>query len=162
MSHFSCWFPAFCICLIILCGPVVMYRWESWTIKKGWAPKNLCFQISVLKQTLENLLNCKEIKPVNPKGNQPWIFLGRTDAEAEAPIFSPPNVKSQLTGKDPDAGKNLRQEENGTIEGEMVGWHHQLNGHEFEQTLGESEGQGSLVCCSPWGCRVWHDWAPEQ
>ena len=87
MSHFSCWFPAFCICLIILCGPVVMYRWESWTIKKGWAPKNLCFQISVLEQTLENLLDCKEIKPVNPKGNQSWILIGRTDAEAETPNF---------------------------------------------------------------------------
>ena len=86
----------------------------------------------MLEKTLESPFYSKDIKSVNPKGNQPWIFIERIDAEAEAPIFSPPNVKSQLTGKDPDAGKNLRQEENGTIEGEMVGWHHQLNGHEFE------------------------------
>ena len=149
MSHFSCWFPAFCICLIILCGPVVMYRWESWTIKKGWAPKNWCFRISVLEKTLESPLDCKEIKPVNPKGNQPWIFIGRTDAEAEAPIFWSPDEKSRLTGKDSDAGKDWGQEK-GTTEDEMVGWHHLLNGHEFEQTPGDGEGQGSLVCCSPW------------
>ena len=149
MSHFSCWFPAFCICLIILWGPVVMYRWESWTIKKGWAPKNWCFQISVLEKTLESLLDCKEIKPVNPNGNQPWIFIGRTDAEAEAPIFWSPDEKSQLIGKDSDVGKDWGQEK-GTTKDEMVGWHHLLNAHEFEQTPGDGEGQGSLACCSPW------------
>ena len=95
----------------------------------------------------------KEIKPVNPKGNQPWIFILRTDAEAEAPILWPPDEKSWLIGEDPDAGKDWGQEEKGATEDEMVGWHHQLNGHEFEQTLGDGEGQGSLVCCSPWGCK---------
>ena len=95
----------------------------------------------------------KEIKTVNPKGNQPWIFIGRTDAEAEAPVLWPPVVKNWLTGKDPDAGKDWGQEEKGMTEDEMIGWHHWLNGHEFEQTPGDSEGQGSLVCCSPWGCK---------
>ena len=90
-----------------------------------------------------------EIKPVSPKGNQPWTFIGRIDAEAEALILWPPNVKSRLIGKDPDAGKDWGQEEKGTAEDEMVGWHHQHNGHEFEQTLGDSEGQGSVACCNP-------------
>ena len=103
----------------------------------------------MLEKTLESPLDSKEIKPVNPKGNQPWIVIGRTDAEA--PILWPPDVKSQLIGKDPDAEKDWSQEEKGTTEDEMVGWHHRLNGHEFEQTLGDSEGQESLVCCSPWG-----------
>ena len=102
----------------------------------------------VLEKTLEGPLDSKEIKPVNPKENQSWIFTGRTDAEAEAPILWPPDVKSWLTGKDPDAGKDWRQEK-GMTEDEMVGWHHWLNGHEFEQTLEDSEGQGSLACCSP-------------
>ena len=106
---------------------------------------------------------CKKIKPVNPKGNQPWILIGKTDAEAEAPILWPPDVKKNwLIGKDPDAGKDGRQEEKGTTEDEMVGWHHWLNGREFEQALGNSNGQGSLVCCSPWDRRVRHDWATEQ
>ena len=96
-------------------------------------------------------MDSKEIKTVNPKGNQPWIFLGRTDAEAEAPVLWPPDAKSWLTGKDPDAGKDWGQEEKGVTEDEMAGWHHRLNGHEFEQTLGDSEGQGSLVCCSSQG-----------
>ena len=108
----------------------------------------------VLEKILESPLDCKEIKPVNHKGNQPEILIGRTDAEAEVPIFWPPNVKSQLTGKDPDAGKDGRQEEKGTTEDEMVGRHHQLNGHEFEQTLGNSGGQRSLACCSSWGCKM--------
>ena len=94
-----------------------------------------------------------EIKPVNPKGNQPWVFIGRTDAEAEASILWPPDAKSGLTGKDPDPGKEWRQEDEGMTEEEMTGWHHQVNGHEFEQTLKDSEGQGSLACCSPWGCK---------
>ena len=93
------------------------------------------------------------VKPVNPKGSQPWIFIGRTDAEAEAPIFWPRDVKSQFIGKDPDAGKNWGQEEEGTIEDEIIGWHHWLNGHEFEQAPGDGEGQGSLVYCSPWGLK---------
>ena len=98
-------------------------------------------------------LDCKEIKPVNPKGNKPWIFIRKTDTEAEAPMLCSPDAKSQLIRKDPDVGKDWRQERKGTTEEEMVGWHHWLNGHEFEQALGDGEGQGSLVCYSPWGCK---------
>ena len=107
----------------------------------------------VLEKTLESPLDCQDIKPVHPKGNQSWIFIGRTDAEAEAPILWPLNMKSQLTGKVPDAGKDWRREEKGTTEDETVGWHHRLNGYEFEQALGDGEGQGSLACCRPWGCK---------
>ena len=103
------------------------------------------------EKTLESPLNSKEIQLVHPNANQPWIFIGRTDAEAAAPIFWPPDVKSRLIGKDPEARKDWRQEEKGATETEVVGWHHWLNGHEFEQTLGDSEGQRSLACCSPWG-----------
>ena len=103
----------------------------------------------MLEKILESPLDSKEIKLVNPKQNQPWVFLGGTDAEA--PILWPLDAKSQLTGKDPDAGKDWGQEEKGVTDDGMVGWHHQLNGHEFEQTPGDSEGQGSLVCCNPWG-----------
>ena len=105
--------------------------------------------------------NRKEIKPANPKGNQPWIFIGRTDAETEAPVFWPHDPKISLTGKDPGAEKDWRQEEKGATEDEMFGWHHRLIGHEFEQTLGDSEGQGSLVCSS-WGHRVRNDLVTEQ
>ena len=122
--------------------------WE-WDHKEGWASKNWSFQNMVLEKTLESPMNSMEIKSVHPKGNQPWIFIERTDAEAL--IFWTPNIKSWLIGKDLDAGKDWRQEEKEAIEDEMVGWHHQLNGHEFEQALGDSEGQGSLACCSPWG-----------
>ena len=111
---------------------------------------NWSLQTVVLENTRERLLGSKEIKPVNRKGNQPWIFIGRTDAEAEAPIHWPPDVKNWLMGKDPDTGKDWGQEGKGMTEDEIVGWHHRLNGQEFEQTLGHSEGQGSLVCCSPW------------
>ena len=130
--------------------PVVTYGCKSWTIKKA---EELMFWIVVLEKTLESSLDCKEIKPVNPKGNQSWIFIGRTDAEAEIPILWPPDVKNSLTGKNPDAGKDWRQEEKGTTENEMVGWYHRLNGHEFEQAPGVCDGRGSLVCWSPWGCR---------
>ena len=116
--------------------------------KEGWALKNWCFLTVRLEKTLESPVDSKEIKSVNPKGNQSWIFIGRTDAEA--PILWPPDEKSQLIGKDRDAGKDWRQEK-GETEDEMVGWHHWFNGHEFEQTPGDNEGQGSLVCCSPWG-----------
>ena len=105
----------------------------------------------MLEKTLENPLDCKEIQLVHPKGNQSWIFIGRTDAEAETPILWPPDAKNRLIWKDPDAGKDWRQEEKGTTEDEMVGWHHRLKGHEFEQAPGAGDGQGSLVCCSPWG-----------
>ena len=121
--------------------------------KEGWRPKNWCFWTVELEKTLESLLACKEIQPVHPKGNQSWIFIGRTDAEVETPILWPPDTKNRLVGKDPDAGKDWRQEEEGTTEDKMVGWHYQLNGHEFEQSLGDGEGQGSLACCSPWGLK---------
>ena len=124
--------------------------WES-DHKEGWAPKNWCFWTMVLEKTLESPWDSKEIKPVNPNRNQSWIFVGRTGAEAEAPILWPLDVNSWLTGKHPEAGKDWRQEEKGTTEDEMVGWHHQLNGQEYEQTLGDNEGQRSLVYCSPWG-----------
>ena len=113
-------------------------------------------------EDFESPLDSKEInKPVNPKGSQPWTFTWRTSAEAETLILWPPDVKSWLIGKDPDVGKDWRWEEKGMTEDEMVGWHHQLNGHEFEQALGNSAGQGSLACCSPWGHRVRHNWANE-
>ena len=105
----------------------------------------------VLEKALESPLDCKEIQPVHPKGNQSWIFIGRTDAETEAPILWPPDAKSWLIGKDPDAGKDWRQEEKGTTGDEVVEWDHELNGLEFEQAPGVGDGQGSLLCCSPWG-----------
>ena len=120
---------------------------------EGWVLKNWCFWTVVLEKTLKSPLECKEIQPVNPNGHQPWIFIGRTDAEAEASILWPPDMKNQLIGKGPDTGNDWRQEEKGTKEDEMVGWHHWLNGHEFEQVSGDGEGQGSLACCSPWGCK---------
>ena len=126
---------------------------QMWQLdhKEGWALKNSWFRTVVLEKTLKSPLDSKEMKSVNPKGNQPWIFIGRTDAEAEAPILWPPDVKSQLIRKDPTAGKDWGQEEKGVTEDKIVGWHHWLNEHEFEQTPGDSEGQGSLACCSPWG-----------
>ena len=133
------------------------HRWKNIFKKIQKAPKNKtwiwCFWTVVLEKNLESPLDCKEIKPVNPKGNQSWIFTGRTNVEAEAPMLWPPDAKDQLTGKDPDAGKDWGQEEKGRTKDETVGWHHQFNRHEFEQTLGDDEGQGSLVCCSPWGLR---------
>ena len=118
-----------------------------------WAPKNLCFWTVVLEKTLESPLDSKEIQPVYPKGNQSWIFFGRTDAEVETPIFWSPDVKNWLIGKDPDAEKDWRREEKGSTEDDIVGWHHRLNGHEFEQAPGVGDGQGSLAYCSAWGCK---------
>ena len=118
--------------------------------KDSWTPKNQCFWTVVLKKTLESPLDCKEIKLVHPKGNQSWIFIGRTDAETEAPILWPPDAKNWLIGKDPDAGKDWRQEEMWMTEDEMVGWHDWLDRHEFEWALGVGVGQGSLEYCSPW------------
>ena len=120
--------------------------WEL-DYKESWVLKNWCFWIVVLEKTLKSPLDCKDIQPVHPKGSQSWIFIGRTDAEAEAPILWPPDAKNWLIGKDPEAGKDWRQEK-GMIEDEMVGWHHWLG---FEQALGVDDGQGSLECCSPWG-----------
>ena len=131
--------------------PVVVHGCESLDHKEGWAPKNWCFWTVVLEKTLESPLDSKEIKLVSPKGNQSWIFIGRADAETEVPIIWPPDVKSQFIRKDPDAGRDWRQEEKEMTEDEMVGWHHWLNGHEFEQTPRDGEGQGSLACCSAWG-----------
>ena len=127
-----------------------VWMWEL-DYKESWAPKNWCLWTVVLEKTL-NPLDCKEIQQVHPKGNQSWIFIGRIDAEAETPILWPPDANNQLIRKDPDAGKDWRQEEKGTTEDEMVGWHHQLDGHQFAQAQGGGEGQGSLVCCNPWGC----------
>ena len=126
--------------------------------KEGWASENWCFQIVMLEKTLETPLDWK---PVNLKGNQTWIFIGRTDAEAEAPILSPPDASSQLIGKDSDAGKDWGQEEKGMTEDQMVGWHYLHNRHEFEQTPGDSEGQESLACCNPGVTKSWiqlNDW----
>ena len=128
--------------------------------KESWAPKNWCFWTVVLEKTLESPLDSKEIKLVNPKGNQPWIFIGRTDAEAEAPILWPPDVKGQLTRKDLDSEKDRRQEEKGMAEAEMLASLTQWTW--VWQTPGDSEGQTSLVFCRPWGCRVGHDLTTEQ
>ena len=124
-----------------------MWKWDH---KEGWALKNWCFWTVVWERTLESPLDCEEIKTVNLKGNQPWIFTGRTDAKAETPILWLPDVKNWLIRKDPDAGKDWGQEEKGMTEDEMVGWYQWLNGHEFEQALRDGDGQGSLACCSPW------------
>ena len=127
-----------------------VWMWEL-DYRESWALKNWCFWTAVLEKTLESPLDCKEIKPVYHKGDQSWIFTGRTDAKAETPILWPPDAKNWLIGKDPDAWDDWRQEEKGTTENEMVGWHHRLNEHEFEQVLGVGDGQGGLVYCSPWG-----------
>ena len=141
--------------------PVVMYEFgcESWTIE-SWALKNWCFWTALLK-ILESPLDCKDIQPVRPKGDQSWVFIGGTDVEAETPILWPPHVKSWLIGKDADAGKDWGQEK-GMTEDEMVGWHHRLNGHRFGWTW-VVDGQGGLVCCGSWGCKEldtteWLNW----
>ena len=147
--------------------PVVLYRCESWTIKKIECQKNRCFWIVLLEKTFESLLECKEIKTVHPKGNQSWIFIGRTDAEVETPILWPPDAKNWLIGKDPDAGKDWSWEEKEMTEDELLGWHYQLNGHEFEQSPGDGEGQGTLACCSPRGHKEsdmtkWLNWTDQK
>ena len=140
--------------------------WEL-DCEESWVPKNWCFGTVVLEKTLESPLDCKEIQPDHPKGDQSWIFIGRTDAEAETPILWPPDAKNWLTGKDPDAEKDWRLEEKGTTEDEMVGWHHRLNGHEFELAPGVGDGQGGLACCSLWGCKEsgmteWLNWTHQN
>ena len=114
------------------------------------------------ENTLESPLDCKDIQPVCPKGDQSWAFIGSTDAEVGTPILWPPDAKSLLIRKDPDTGKDWRQEKEVTTEDKTVGWHHWLNGHEFEQALGDSEAQGSLLCCSPRGCKERHNWVTEH
>ena len=137
-----------------------------WVYKESWEPKNWCFWIVVLDKTLENPLGCKEIQPVLPKRDQSWVFIGRTDVEAETPVLWPPDVKSWLIGKDPDVGKDWGQEEKGTTEAKMAGWHHRLNGHGFGWTPGVGDGQRGLACCGSWGHKEldmterlnWTDW----
>ena len=127
-----------------------VWMWEL-DYKESWALKNWCLRTVVLEKTRESPLDCKEIQPVHSEGDQSWIFIGRIDTETETPILWPPDGKKWLIRKVPDAGKDWRQEEKGTTEDEMVGWHHQLDEHEFEQAMGVGDGQGSLACCSPWG-----------
>ena len=136
--------------------------WEL-DCEESWALKNWCFWTVVLEKTLERPLDCEEIQPVHPKGDQSWIFIGGTDVEAETPVLWPPDVKSWLIWKDPDAGRGWGQEEKSTTEDEMVGWHHRLSGHGFGWTPGVSDGQGGLACCSSWGWREsdmteWLNW----
>ena len=142
--------------------PVVMYGCESWTIKKAECWIIDAFELWCWRRLLRVPRTARRsTHPVHPKGNQFWIFIGRTDAEAEAPVLWPPDVKNWLIGKDSDSGKDWRWKEKGTTENEIVGWHHQLNGHEFEQDPGAAHGQGSLSCCSPWGSKesTWlSDW----
>ena len=149
------------VCLVkTMVFPVVMYGCEL-DYKENWAPKNWCFWLWCWRRLLRVPWTARRFQPVHPKGNQSWIIIGRTDAEAEAPILWPPDAKNWLIGKDPDAGKDWRQEQERTTEDEMVGWHHRLNGRESEQALGAGDGQGSLVCCSPWDGKSWtrlRDW----
>ena len=150
------------------CGFSSSYVW-MWELdhKESWAPKNCCFLTVLLEKIPESLLNCKEIQSVNPKGNQSCIFIGRADAEAEPPILWPPDVKNWLIWKDTNAGIDWRWEEKGTTEDEMVGWDHWLDGHEFEQAPRVDDGQGSLVCFSPWGHKEsdtteWLNWTDKR
>ena len=139
---------------------------QMWELdyKESWAPKNWCFWTVGLAKTLESPLDSKEIQPVHPQGDQFWVFTGRIDVEAETPTLWPPDVKSWLIWKDPDAGKDWGWEESGTTDDEMVGWYHRLNGHGFGWTPGVADGQGGAACCSSWGCKEsdtteWLNWA---
>ena len=124
--------------------------WEL-DCEEGWVPKNWCFWTVVLEKTLESPLDCKEIQPVHSKGDQPWDFFGRNDAKAETPVLWPPHAKSWHIGEEFDAGRDWGQEEKGTTEDEIAGWHHGLDGHESEWTAGDGDGQGGLACCDSWG-----------
>ena len=128
-----------------------VWMWEL-DYKESW-PKNGCFWTVVLEKILESPLDCKEIQSVSPKENQSWIFIRRTDTEAKVPVLWPPDAKNWFVGKDPDAGKDRRQEEKGTTEDEMAGWHHWLNGCESQWTPGVGDGQGGLACCDSWACK---------
>ena len=140
--------------------------WEL-DYKESWAWRNWCFWAVVLEKTLESPLDCKEIQPVHPQGDKSWVFIGRTDAKAETPILWPPDAKSWLIRKDPDAGKDWKQEEKGMMEDETVGWHHQLDGHGFGWAPGVGDGQVGLVCCGSWGCKEldmteWLNWTERK
>ena len=137
-----------------------VWMWEL-DYKESWAQKSWCFWTVVLEKTLVSPLDCKEIQPVHPKGDQSWAFIGRSDAKAKTPIPWPPHVKSWLFGKDSDVGRDRGQEETGMTEDEMAGWHHRLDGRVFEWTLGVGDGQGGLACCVSRGHRVGHDWVTE-
>ena len=144
---------------VFFSGHVRMWELDH---KQGWVPKNCCFWFVLLEKTPESPMDCKEMKLVIPKGNRPWIFIGRTDTEAEAPVLWLHDMKNRLIGRDPDAGKYWVQEEKGVAEDVMVGYNVQFNEHEFEQTPGENEEQRSLACCSPWPQRVRLNLATEQ
>ena len=131
--------------------PVVVYGCDELDCEESWAPKNWCFWTVVLEKTLECPLDCKEIQPVHSEGDQPWDFFGGNDAKAETPVLWPPHAKSWLIGNDSDAGRDQGQEEKGTTKDEMAGWHHLLNGREFEWTLGVGDGLGGLACYNSWG-----------
>ena len=139
---------------------VIVWMWEL-DYKETWVLKNWWFWTVVLEKTFESPLNCKEIQPVHPKGDQSWVFIGRIDVEAETPVLWPSDVKSWRPCEDPDVGKDWGQEEKGTTEDETVGWHHRLNGHVFGWTPGSWWWTGRLACCGSWGRRVGHDWATE-
>ena len=127
-----------------------VWTWEL-DCEEGWVPKNWCFWTVVLEKTLESSLDCKETQPAHSKGNQGWVYIGRTDAEAETPILWPPHAKSWLIGKDSDGGRDWGQEEKGMTEDEMAGWHNRFDGHETDWTPGAGDGQGGLACCNSWG-----------
>ena len=140
--------------------PLVMYGWEL-DCEECWVPKNWCFWTVVLEKTLKSPLDCKEIQPVHSEGDQPWHFFGRNDAKAETPVLWPPHGKSWLIGKDSDAGRDWEQEEKGMTKHERAGWHHRLNGREFEWTPGDGDGQGGLACCDSGVTKSWtqlSDW----
>ena len=144
----------------------IVWMWEL-DYKVSWAPKNWCFWTVLLEKSLESPLDCEEIQPVHPKGDQSWVFIGRTDAEPETPIFWPHHAKSWLIWKDPDAEKVWGLEEKGMTENEIVGWHNRLNGHGFGWTLGVGDGQGGLACCGSWGCKEsdmteWLNWTESS
>ena len=149
VSELQTFFPSSPLCF----PPFVLTHSRGCTLKEGWALKISCIWTVGLEKTLKSPLHCKEIQPVHPKGDQSWVFLGRTDAEVDAPSPWPPDAKNWLIWEDPDAGEDWRREEKGVTEDELVGWHHWLNGHEFEPAPGDSERQGNPVCCSPWGCK---------
>ena len=147
--------------------PVVMHGWWELDCEKGWAPKNWCFWTVVLEKIPESPLDFKEIRLVHSEGDQPWDFFGRNDAKAETPVLWPPHAKSWLIGKDSDAGRDWEQEEKGTTEDEMAGWHHWLDGRESEWTPGVGDGQGGLACCDSWGRKEsdtteWLNWTEFQ
>ena len=142
--------------------PVVMWMWEL-DCEESWALENWCFWTVVLEKILESPMDCKEIQPDHPKGDQSWVFFGRNDAKVETPVLWPPHEKSWLIGKDSDAGRDWGQEEKRMTEDEMAGWHHQLDGHEFEWTPGIGDGQGGVACCNSCGSKEsdtteWLNW----